>query len=154
MVAEPLIWPFDSARYPLGTDRLGRDILSGLCHGAAVTLAIGLAAAAAAVVVGIGVGAIAGYCGGWADELLMRLTEAFQTVPSFVLALGLVAVLGPAASSVVIAIAATSWTGTARVLRAEVLSLKERPFVEAGRVVGLGDARILMGEILPNALSS
>ncbi|MBI1776709.1 MAG: ABC transporter permease [Proteobacteria bacterium] len=153
LVAEPLLWPLQSMAHPLGTDRLGRDLAAGLSHGALVSLAIGLAAAAAAICIGTFVGALAGYYGGWTDELLMRLAEAFQTVPSFVLALALVAVLGPASSSVVIAIAVTSWTGTARVVRAEVMSLRERPFVEACRAIGMGDGRIIFSEILPNALS-
>src|SRR5258708_7904063 len=153
MVAEPLIWPLQSAAVPLGTDRLGRALAAGLCHGPRVSLLIGLAAAAAAVCIGTIIGALAGYYGGWTDELLMRLTEAFQTVPGFIMALALVAVLGPAATSVVIAIAATSWTGTARVVRAEFMSLRERPFVEACRAIGMGDGRIIFAEILPNALS-
>jgi peptide/nickel transport system permease protein len=150
-VARPLLPPFDDGRYPLGTDRDGRDIAAGIAHGARVSLAVGVTAAAGAIVLGTVIGALAGFYGGWTDEALMRFTEAAQTVPSFLLALALVAVLGPSTGSVVTAIALVSWPGTARIVRAEFLSLREREFVLACRTMGMSDARLIFEQILPNA---
>ena len=153
IVGRPLLEPFVDTRFPLGTDRLGRDILAGLAHGARASLLVGLVAAFGAILIGILVGAVAGYFGGWTDELLMRLTETFQTVPGFILALALIAVMGPGIVSVAIAIALVSWTGPARITRAEFLTLREREFVSAARVLGLGHGHIIFREILPNALA-
>jgi peptide/nickel transport system permease protein len=150
-VARPLLPPLDDVRYLLGTDRDGRDIAAGIAHGARVTLAIGMAAAAGAIVAGTVIGALAGFYRGWVDDVLMRLTDAAQTVPSFLLALALVAVLGPATWSVITAIALVSWPGTARVVRAEFLSLRERDFVLACRAMGMSEARLIFGQMLPNA---
>lgn len=153
IVGRPLLAPFEDARFPLGTDRLGRDMLAGLAHGARASLVVGLVAALGAIMLGILVGAVAGYFGGWADEALMRLTETFQTVPAFILALALIAVMGPGIVSVAVAIALVSWTGPARITRAEFLTLRQREFVAAARVIGLGHGRIIFREILPNALA-
>jgi peptide/nickel transport system permease protein len=152
MAGRPMLAPFTDPALPLGTDRLGRDVLAGLLHGARSSLLVGLAAALAALGLGVAVGTAAGYLGGWADELLMRLTDAFQTVPGFILALALVSVLGPSLASVVAAIALNAWTGPARVVRAEVLSLRRRDFVDAYRVLGMPSWRIAFVEVLPNAL--
>lgn len=153
IVGRPLTEPFEYWRFPLGTDRLGRDMLAGLVHGARASLFVGLVAAGGAILIGILVGAVAGYFGGWTDEALMRLTETFQTVPGFILALALIAVMGPGVVSVAIAIALVSWTGPARITRAEFLSLKQREFVAASRVLGNGHGYIIFREILPNALA-
>ncbi len=153
IVGRPLLEPFTDPRFPLGTDRLGRDILAGLAHGARASLLVGLVAAFGAILIGILVGAVAGYFGGWTDEVLMRLTETFQTVPGFILALALIAVMGPGIVSVAVAIALVSWTGPARITRAEFLTLRQREFVSAARVLGLGHGRIIFREILPNALA-
>jgi peptide/nickel transport system permease protein len=153
-VARPLLPPFDDVRYLLGTDRNGRDLAAGIAHGARVTLAIGLTAAAGAILVGTVIGALAGFYRGWIDDLLMRFTDAVQTVPGFLLALALVAVLGPSTLSVVTAIALVSWPGTARIVRAEFLSLREREFVLACRAMGMSDTRLIFGQMLPNAASS
>jgi peptide/nickel transport system permease protein len=153
-VARPLLPPFDDLRYLLGTDRNGRDIAAGIAHGARVTLAIGVTAAGGAILVGTVIGALAGFYRGWIDEVLMRLTDAAQTVPGFLLALALVAVLGPSTSSVVTAIALVSWPGTARIVRAEFLSLREREFVLACRTMGMSDTRLIFGQMLPNVASS
>ena len=150
-VARPLLAPFADARYPFGTDRNGRDIAAGLAHGAQVSLAIAVAAAAGAVLIGTVVGALAGFYRGWIDEALMRVTEAAQTVPNFLLALALVAVLGPSTTSVAIAIALVAWPGIARIVRAEFLSLREREYVQACRAMGMSDAGLIFGQILPNA---
>src|SRR5690606_30327609 len=103
--------PFSDAAFPLGTDRLGRDVLAGLLHGARASLAVGLATALAAVVIGALIGTVAGFSGGFVDEALMRLTEAFQTVPGFLLALAFVSVAGASLPVVVAAIALSAWTG-------------------------------------------
>ena len=150
-VARPLLSPFADARFPLGTDRNGRDIAAGLAHGARISLMIGVTAAAGAVLIGAIVGALAGFYRGWIDEALMRVTEAAQTVPGFLLALALIAVLGPATSSVIIAIALVSWPATARIVRAEFLTLREREFVKACRAMGMGDAALIFRHMLPNA---
>ncbi|RUZ44552.1 ABC transporter permease, partial [Mesorhizobium sp. M7A.F.Ca.CA.004.05.2.1] len=120
--------------------------------GARTSLAVGLAAAAAALVVGAVVGTLAGFAGGLVDEVLMRITDAFQTVPSFLLALAFVSVVGPSLGVVVIAIALGTWTGPARVARAEVLSIRERDYVAGARVIGMHPLAIAFREVLPNAL--
>jgi len=152
MAARPLTPPLADWAVPLGTDRLGRDLLAGVVHGARASLAIGAVAALLAVAIGMLVGALAGFYRGWVDELLMRVVEAFQTVPGFVLALALVAVLGPSSTSSIVAVAVISWTQTARVVRAEFLALRERDFVRACTALGAGDVTIMVRHILPNAL--
>ena len=144
--------PFQDWSLPLGTDRLGRNVLSELFHGARTSLVVGLAAAAASLAVGAVIGTLAGFAGGLADEALMRLTDAFQTVPGFLLALAFVSIVGPSLSVVVMAIALSAWTGPARIARAEVLSIRERDFVAGARVVGMHPLEIAFREVLPNAL--
>jgi peptide/nickel transport system permease protein len=148
----PLIPPLQDWAHPLGTDRLGRDVLAELFHGARTSLAVGLAAAAAAIVIGSLVGTAAGFAGGLADEVLMRITDAFQTVPAFLLALAFVSVVGPSLGTVVAAIALGAWTGPARIARAEILSLRERDFVAGARIIGMHPVEIALREVLPNAL--
>ncbi len=148
----PLLPPFQDRALPLGTDRLGRDVLAGIVHGARASLAVALAAAAMSIVVGAIVGTVAGFAGGFVDEALMRVVDAFQTVPGFLLALAFVSVVGPSLAVVVIAIALSAWTGPARLARAEVLSIRERDYVAAARVIGMRPAEIAFREILPNAL--
>ncbi len=152
MAARPLTPPFTDALVPLGTDRLGRNILAGLAYGARATLATAGLVALVALAAGAAVGTIAGYRGGLVDEALMRIADATQTVPGFVLALALVSVMGPTQPAIVLALAAGAWTGPARVIRAQVLSLKERPFVEASRLVGRSKLAIAFDVVLPNAL--
>ncbi|MEI5679043.1 MULTISPECIES: ABC transporter permease [unclassified Mesorhizobium] len=147
-----LLRPFLDWSLPLGTDRLGRDVLSGLFHGARTSLAVGLASAATAIIVGMIVGTLAGFAGGLVDEILMRITDAFQTVPGFLLALAFVSVVGPSLFVVVLAIALGTWTGPARIARAEVLSIRERDYVASARVIGMHPLEIAFREILPNAL--
>lgn len=144
--------PFADPAFPLGTDRLGRDVLAGLVHGARASLAVGLATALVAAVFGALVGTVAGFAGGLVDEALMRLTEAFQTVPGFLLALAFVSVAGASLPVVVFAIALGAWTGPARLARAEVLSIRSRDYVAAARVVGMRPVEIALREVLPNAL--
>ncbi|WP_439595362.1 ABC transporter permease [Falsiroseomonas sp.] len=152
LAGRPLQWPTGNPRFPLGTDNSGRDIAAQIFHGARISLLIGVVATAIAIMVGIVVGALAGYHGGWVDDALMRLTEAFQTLPNFLLLLVLVAVFGSDLTTVTIAIGAVSWPAPARLTRAEFLSLRNREFVQACRTLGMGDARIIFREILPNAL--
>jgi peptide/nickel transport system permease protein len=137
----------------LGSDSLGRDVASGIAHGASTSLMIGLVATLVATTIGVLFGAMAGYYGGLIDDLLMRITEMFQTIPSFIFAILLVAIMKPSIESIVIAIAVVSWPGVARLVRGEFLSMRNREFVQACHTVGMGDMRIMLGEILPNCLS-
>jgi peptide/nickel transport system permease protein len=152
LVGRPLLRPFQDATLPLGTDRLGRDVLAELMHGARTSLLVGSSAAAVAIIAGALVGTLAGFGGGLIDEGLMRLVDAFQIVPGFLLALAFVSVTGPSLTVVVIAIALGAWTGPARLARAEVLSIRERDFVAAARVLGMHPLEIALKEVLPIAL--
>lgn len=152
MVARPLTQPFTDGRFLLGTDQLGRNVLAGLVHGARVSIIVGCAAAFAALGVGIIVGTLAGFAGKRLDDVLMRITEAFQTVPTFLLALALVSVLGSSAANVVIAIGISSWPPAARLVRAEVLRLKTADYVDAARLAGRAPLAIAFLEVLPGAL--
>ncbi|MEQ7918554.1 ABC transporter permease [Xanthomonas sp. WHRI 1810A] len=154
MVAEPLLTPFQDPAYPLGTDMLGRDIGAGMAYGAQVSLIISLVSTAVAVVVGVAIGAVAGYHGGWIDDLLMRITEFFQTIPQLAMAVVLVAIFTPSLYSIVGAIALVSWPPVARLVRSEFLTLRQREFVQAAVVIGLRPSRIIFTQILPNAMSS
>ncbi|PIK72200.1 ABC transporter permease, partial [Methylobacterium frigidaeris] len=140
-------------RVPLGTDALGRDIAAGLMHGAGVSLIVGLVSTLAALLIGVPLGALAGYLGGRVDDALMRFTELFQTVPSFALAIVLVAILQPSLSSMILAIALVSWPPVTRLVRGEVLSLRSREYVQAAIVTGQTTFTILRREVLPNTLS-
>jgi peptide/nickel transport system permease protein len=135
-----------------GTDDLGRDVLSGVLHGARVSLLVGLLAAAGAVLIGIAVGATAGYAGGRTDEALMRMTEWVLVIPQFLIVLVVAAIFGADLRLVVIVLAAVSWPTTARITRAQFLALGEREFVVAARSLGASDVRVVVREILPNAL--
>ncbi|MFN3853711.1 MAG: ABC transporter permease [Phreatobacter sp.] len=152
LAGRPLVWPFVNPRFPLGTDNSGRDIAAQIFYGARISLLIGGVATVIAIVIGIVIGALAGYYGGWIDNVLMRITEAFQTLPNFLLLLVLVAVFGSSIVTVTIAIGIVSWPAPARLTRAEFLSLRNREFVQAGRTLGLKDMKLIFGEILPNAL--
>ncbi|MCO5131592.1 MAG: ABC transporter permease [Xanthobacteraceae bacterium] len=148
----PLTAPLVLSANPLGTDQLGRDVMAGIFHGARISLMIGVVATLISIVIGIVIGAVAGYFGGKIDGALMRVTEAFQTIPSFILLLTLVAILGSSIRNIVIAIGIVSWTAPARMVRAEFMSLRKREFVDAARNLGVSDVSIIFREILPNAL--
>ncbi|MDP2800876.1 MAG: ABC transporter permease [Phreatobacter sp.] len=152
LAGRPLVWPFTNPRFPLGTDNSGRDIAAQIFYGARISLLIGGVATVIAVFIGIVIGAVSGYYGGWVDNVLMRITEAFQTLPNFLLLLVLIAVFGSNINTVIIAIGIVSWPAPARLTRAEFLSLRNREFVQAGRTLGLKDLKLIFGEILPNAL--
>jgi peptide/nickel transport system permease protein len=129
------------ARSPMRASRsaptgLGRDILAGVVHGARASLVVGLAVAAVALAIGAALGALAGYLGGVLDEIVMRIADAVQTVPSFLLALAFVSVFGPSLPALVAALAISAWTAPARIVRAEAMSLRLRAYVEASRLIG------------------
>lgn len=152
MVARPFLWPGQNAAYPLGTDSMGRDVLAGILHGAWISLTVGIAATLLGLGVGVTVGALAGYFGGLVDDLLVKLIEIFQTIPSFVLLVVLVAIAQPTTTTVTAAIAIVSWLTVARLTRAEFRAIREKDYVLAARSLGFGHARIILREILPNAL--
>ncbi len=152
MVARPNLPPM-STGYLLGTDMLGRDLTAALVHGSRVTLTIAGFATFFAIAIGTVVGAVSGYYGALVDDATMRVTEFFQAIPSFLFAIVLVAVVSPSRLSIILAIAVVSWPSVARLVRAEVLSLRTRDFVRAAKVGGLSDTRILFSHILPNTLS-
>lgn len=153
MVGQPLTWPGQDAASPLGTDSLGRDVATGIAYGARVSLAVGASATLAALILGVAVGAAAGYLGRRIDDLLMRLTEVFQTVPTFVLLIVIVVVLQPSLLTVTLSIAAVSWPSLARLVRGEVLALRGREFVQSCITLGMSHARIVATQILPNCLA-
>jgi peptide/nickel transport system permease protein len=153
MATRPFLRPFTDGEHLLGSDLLGRDVLTGIVYGARVSLLIGAISTFAAIVIGVAVGALAGYFGGRADDALMRFTEFFQTIPSFLFAIVLVAILLPSFETICIAIAVVSWPPVARLVRGEVLSLRSREFVLAAVVAGQSPWRIITRQILPNTLS-
>lgn len=152
IVGRPEVWPFLTWRHPLGTDSLGRDIAAIIAHGARTTLLIGLFASITATLIGVTVGASAAWFGGWVDEVLMRVAELFQTIPNIIFILTIVSILGQSIGNITLAVGLVAWTPIARLTRAEFLSLRERDFVQACRAIGMTDVRIIVGEILPNAL--
>jgi peptide/nickel transport system permease protein len=141
-----------SRAYPLGTDALGRDLLSGVIYGARTSLLVAASVVALVIVIGTAVGLLSGYVGGWVDDVLMRGTELFQVLPRFFLALVVIAFFGPGIDRLVLLLGLTSWPLFARVIRVEVFALRRREFVEAARVSGASSTRILLREILPNAM--
>lgn len=153
MVARPNTWPLTREGLPFGTDSMGRDLLATFMHGARVSLLVGLAAALAAALIGTLVGAISGYYGGRIGDALMRLTDAMQTVPSFLAAILIVGVIGPSMTTITLSIALVSWPMVARLVRAEFLRLRGLDFVQGCLVMGMSDARIIFTQILPNCLS-
>ena len=153
MVARPYIWPGKNLNVPLGTDVMGRDMLAGIFYGARVSLLVGFVAATVALLIGVTVGALSGYYGRIIDTVLMRITDAFQTIPSFLFAIVIVAILSPSITTIVCAIALVSWPSIARLMRAEVLRVREMEFVQSCKVIGMSDARIILTQIIPNSLS-
>ena len=152
MVAQPLLWPGDDPAYLLGSDSLGRDVLAQLVYGTRASLMVGVASAAIGLAIGMVVGSAAGYFGGWIDTLLMRLVELFQTTPTFLLVIVIVAIREPSLQTIALAIGLASWPTVARLVRAQFRSLRESDFVMAARSLGYSSTRIIVQEILPNAL--
>jgi peptide/nickel transport system permease protein len=145
--------PLLSPGFPLGTDMLGRDLAAAIVHGARVSLLIALVSTACAVLVGTFAGAVAGYFGGVVDDVIMRVTEFFQTIPAFLLTVVIVAITVPSLTSIVSAIAVVSWPSIARLVRAETLGIAALDYVKAARIAGLSTPRIIIGHVLPNALA-
>jgi peptide/nickel transport system permease protein len=165
-VLAPLLAPYDplaqelgsrlqppSPQHWLGTDSLGRDIASRILYGARISLVIGVVVVASAGIFGTLVGLLAGYAGGLVDEALMRLTEVFLAFPALILAMAIAGALGPSLTNAIIAIAAVTWAVYARLVRGQVLSLRQREFVEAARAMGASWVRILWHHLLPNVLA-
>lgn len=150
-VADKLRGP--SLSHPLGTDNLGRDVLTRMLHGARISLLVGFVSVGVAITIGIAVGSAAGYFGSWVDSILMRFVDMMMCFPTFFLILTVVALLKPNFWNVMLVIGLTGWTGTARFVRAEFLSLKERDFVVAARALGARNARVMFRHVLPNAMA-
>ncbi|PRZ41467.1 peptide/nickel transport system permease protein [Antricoccus suffuscus] len=136
----------------LGTDKLGRDIFAGILNGGRVTLLVGAAAAALSAVIGLVVGGLSGFYGGFADSALMRFTEFFQVLPALLLALVVVSLFGPNFLTITISIGIVTWPGTARLIRAEFLRIRQLEYVKAAKSIGARDLRIMLRLVLPNAL--
>jgi peptide/nickel transport system permease protein len=164
-LAAPLLTPHDptavdalqrlegpSLEHPLGTDHLGRDLLSRLLYGSRWSLGTVALAAAMILSIGVSVGAVAGYYGGFIDDFLMRVVDVLLAFPGLVLALAIAGTLGPGIENVMIGLVSVWWASYARIVRGMVLALRERPFVEAARSLGFGDLRIIFRHILPNVL--
>jgi len=141
-----------SPRHILGTDQLGRDIFSRIIYGSRVSLSIGLVAVGLAAVIGVILGSLAGYFGGRTDSVIMRFVDIMLCFPSFFLILAVIAVIGPSIYNIMIIIGLTSWMGMARLIRAEILSLKEREFVLAAKVLGVGHWKIIIRHLIPNGI--
>jgi peptide/nickel transport system permease protein len=152
IVWAPQQQPGVEATVPLGTDYLGRSILTGLLKGGGPTLAVGAAAALITVIIGVSIGAIAGYFGGWGDDLLMRITEFFQVLPALLFAMVVVTLFTPSMVTTALAIGLVLWPQTARLTRAEFLKIRELEYVTAARSIGASNGRIMWKVILPNAL--
>lgn len=152
IVWAPQTPPGTAASVPLGTDYLGRDLLRGLLKGGGPTLAVGAVAAIITLVIGISLGGIAGFFGGWIDDLLMRITEFFQVLPALLFTMVIVAVFSPSTMTTSIAIGLVLWPQTARLTRAEFLKIRELEYVRAARSIGARNGRIMWKVILPNAL--
>jgi len=141
-----------SSIYLLGTDNLGREIVAGLAYGARISLLVGFAATIMAAVIGVTIGALSGFYGGLVDNVLTRITEIFQVIPRFFLALLIAAIFGATIWGIIFIIGILSWPEFARLIRAEFLAFKERPFVTAARAYGASNATIIWVEIMPNAV--
>lgn len=162
----PLISPYDpddinvkaillgpSWSHWMGTDGLGRDVLSRMLHGGRISLLVGLVAVGISTAIGILLGALSGYYRGWVDTFIMRLVDVMLSIPSFFLILAVIAFLTPSIINIMIVIGLTSWMGVTRLVRAEFLSLSEREFVLASRTLGAKDARLIFTHLLPNSLT-
>lgn len=136
----------------LGTDYLGRDLMAAIIHGARVSIIIGLAAAAVSIFIGVTVGALAGFYRGWVEELLMRITEFFQVLPTLLFSMVIVALFGASLPMITFAIGVVSWTAVARITRSEFLRIRELEYVKASRASGATNAKLMFRVILPNAL--
>lgn len=141
-------------RYALGSDQLGRDILTRIIHGSRVSLTVGILGVALSGSVGVTLGLVAGYFGGWWDRVIMRIADVQQAIPALVLAIAVVAILRPSLGNLIVVLAVTTWVAFARVVRSEVLAVRHTLLVDAARVVGARDRRIIVRHILPNVAAS
>jgi peptide/nickel transport system permease protein len=140
-------------QHPLGTDDKGRDMLAMLVSGARVSLQVGLLATLIAIVIGTILGVVSAYRGGWVDNALMRFTDVMMTFPFFLLLVFIVFIFGPSLVFIILAIGLTGWTGTARLVRSDALSLRTREYITAARSLGVSDTRIVFRHLIPNVLS-
>ncbi len=149
-ITQPLLSP--SWEHWLGTDQLGRDVWARMVYGSRISLFVGLIAVGLATFVGLLIGAVAGYWGGWADTFLMRFTDMMLCFPTFFLILAVITLLGPSLVNIMVIIGLTSWMGVARLVRAEILSLKERDFIQSAKALGASSGWILTRHLIPNAM--
>lgn len=165
-VCAPLLYPgspWDMSAIPfsrpgengllMGSDTMGRDIAAGVVHGARISIVIGIASTLTALLIGVTLGCIAGYAGGMVDAAIVRFTEIFQTIPNFVLAILLVAILTPSIATIILAIGLVSWPPLARLTRAQVRSISKREFVQAAKCQGQSTLSVVVRHVLPNAIS-
>jgi peptide/nickel transport system permease protein len=139
-----------SKEHLLGTDKLGRDILSRIIYGARISLWVGISTVSLSLMTGVFIGSLAGYLGNWMDQLLMRIVDILMAFPGILLAIAITAVLGPGLSHVILALCLTGWTGYARLVRGEILALKEKEFIYASQALGGRPSRVILFHMLPN----
>ncbi|WDF05193.1 ABC transporter permease [Shouchella hunanensis] len=154
MLQPPMWIEGGSISHILGTDNLGRDILSRIIYGSQISLLVGIASVVVAGIIGVTIGIIAGFYGGWIDSILMRLVDSFLSIPNILFALVILSVFGPSVWTLIFVLGVTNWVNYARLVRGEVLSIKEREFVKAARSIGVKNRVIMYRHLLPNVISS